>query len=184
MLKIIPELTKRQLFENETIDRWKSYGLSPKLNIPIPKGKRYIDIGCGSHAWEKVKQEFWALDCVKKELPVRFIEECFPHTTLPDSYFDVVFCIDLIAELPKNLYRLAMSELSRILKPEGKLVISTELDLRTKEPARYFCDLIRCEFEIVESFPKYRFFWEKLLFPQKCYHLTLITKKKELLRFD
>lgn len=180
MLKLAPELTQRQQFEQDTFGKWKDYVPVFPKDIPIPKGERYIDIGCGSHLWDQIEKEFWALDIVPKNLGVKFVQECFPYTSLPDGYFDVVFCIDLIAELPENLYRLALSELARILKPDGKLVISSEMDRKTRGASSYFCSLVRTEFMIKEEYPKYRNFLERLLFRDSCSHLIVVADKKRL----
>lgn len=180
MLKLAPELTKRQQFELETFERWKEYEPNYPTNIPVPEGEKYVDIGAGSNLWDQIDKEFWVLDCVPKNVGTKFVQEFFPYTTLPDSYFDVAFCIDLIAELPESLYRLALSELSRILKPDGVLVISTELDTKTRGASGYFCALVETEFKIQEEHPKYRNFLKKLLFRDSCQHLTLVAEKKRV----
>ena len=181
MLKLAPELTERQQFEQETYRKWKDYVFQPRKKLPILEGERYVDIGCGSGLWNQVDGEFWALDVVPKELGVKFVQECFPYTSLPDDYFDVVYCIDLIAELPENLYRLALSELARIMKREGKLVVSSEMDTKTNEACRYFRSLVRTEFVIEKEEASYLPFRKLLFGDAACTHLTLVASKKSLI---
>ncbi len=76
--------------------------------------------------------------------------DAMPRSSLPDDHYDVVVCTDLIAELQPRDYRLLISELYRILKPEGHLICSTPLDFRTDGALEHFAALLETEFEVTE----------------------------------
>ncbi len=84
------------------------------------------------------------------ESNVTLIREALPMTTLPDGAYDIAVCTDVVAELHSNDQRLLMSELYRILKPEGRLVMSTSLDYRTDGALERFAQLVDTEFEVLE----------------------------------
>ncbi|SHE37821.1 Methyltransferase domain-containing protein [Mariniphaga anaerophila] len=74
--------------------------------------------------------EFWTLDKhyisinYKKYSNTRFIKNKVPPlTNIPDNYFDFVICFQVIEHIKDAEFML--SEISRVLKSTGKLIIST-----------------------------------------------------------
>ncbi len=71
-----------------------------------------------------------------------------PYTPLPDDEFSLVLACDLIAELPKEEHRLFVSEIARILHPDGKTLISTPLDIYTEDPLPKLLSLLSTDLKI------------------------------------
>ena len=114
---------------------------------------------------------------IEKRLPCPFTRQCFPFTSFEDGHFDAIYCIDLIAELPEELHRLALSELARLLTLDGKLVISSELENGAKQR---FESLVQTEFVIEKRICSYENYFYKLFCKERCNHLILVAKKKRL----
>lgn len=73
-----------------------------------------------------------------------------PNTTFEDSFYDLVICTDVIAELHPHEHRLAISELSRIMKPKAIILCSTSLDIDSEDAYDQFKKLMYTEFSIIE----------------------------------
>lgn len=71
-----------------------------------------------------------------------------PFLTLEEGVYDVVLAANLIAEVPEPLRRLALSQLSVLLKPSGTAVISTPLDMKAEDALPRFLGLIQTEFTL------------------------------------
>lgn len=127
------------------------------------KDKMVCDIGCGTGIFAKRLRDggaqVVAVDIAENALKhvrqgdcehIETRQDAMPMTNLPDNGFDVMVCMDLIAELPKDDYRLFFSELARILKPTGYVVCSTPIDIDTEEGVHLFLDLVQTEFDVVD----------------------------------
>ncbi|MFV0340799.1 MAG: class I SAM-dependent methyltransferase, partial [Parachlamydiaceae bacterium] len=69
------------------------------------------------------------------ELPERQkIQAYVPYTPLPDHHYDLVIAYDLIASIPDSEQRLFFSELSRLAKDNGTILVSTNLDINSENP--------------------------------------------------
>jgi SAM-dependent methyltransferase len=77
---------------------------------------------------------------------------------LQDEAYDAITCLELIAYLPKDEYRLLFSELARLIKPEGTLICSTPIDVDSEDALQRFASLAESEFVIEE----WLFSWHKL----------------------
>lgn len=131
--------------------------------LPL-KGMRSVDLGCGYGLLSVKMRDAGAelVDAVDvasnalKQLEthdmtgIRPFQDYVPYTHLEDNGYDLVVCTELIAELPPNEYRLFFSELSRLVKPTGKVVCSTPLDIYSEDPLEKFCFLAETEL-ILES---------------------------------
>ncbi len=84
------------------------------------------------------------------ECGAALIRDTFPMTALRDDVYDLAICTDLIAELAGHDQRLLLSELYRILKPEGRVVLSTPLDHQTDGALEKFAQLVDTEFEVID----------------------------------
>ena len=125
------------------------------------EGCRIADLGCGSGVIATLLAnkggEITAVDAVKESLasivhPQITPKQAFlPYLTFPDAHFDGVVFTDVIAEMESHLYRLTFSELSRLLKGEGWLLCSTQLDLHSYDAFQRWIHLIETEFEIVDA---------------------------------
>jgi 2-polyprenyl-3-methyl-5-hydroxy-6-metoxy-1,4-benzoquinol methylase len=124
-------------------------------------GKLAADLGCGSgvlstklrDAGAKVHAIDIATNALKNllnEHDIEAIQDYLPTTSLPDNQYDLVICTNVIGYLDPKQHRLLLSELTRLVKPEGYVVCSTAVDINTESPARIFGNLVRTELQIDE----------------------------------
>ena len=119
---------------------WRDLGFVKDLMKP---GDRVLDFGCGNGRLAGFLQnnygEYVGVDVSQKliniardnnrELSsrVKFLKINSKHSKLPfeDNYFDVIFSIAVFHHFPTKEYRLkAAKELHRVLKPNGKIIVS------------------------------------------------------------
>jgi 2-polyprenyl-3-methyl-5-hydroxy-6-metoxy-1,4-benzoquinol methylase len=123
--------------------------------------KRAVDLGCAAGDLTRVIRDLGAkvdaVDAATLALQhlknhdmtnITPIHDCLPSTHLPDDAYDLVVCTEVIGYLFPSDYRLGISELSRIIKSDGLLICSSELDINTTDPVENFALLAETEFEI------------------------------------
>lgn len=155
---------KRNCFERERIDR--TYQLIAN-HIEL-SGKKAVDFGCGNGTLAKrlrdAQAEVVAVDIAEnalKELRKEKAENietkryALPITPLVDDTYDLVVCADVIAEIPSQDHRLALSELSRTVKRDGWVVTSTAIDIYSEDALEQFVALNETELQIVDSASSY-----------------------------
>lgn len=76
---------------------------------------------------------------------VQLIRGVIPHAPLADQNYDLVICTELIATLHPHDQRLLISELYRITKPNGHIVLSTALDINSDGALEQLAKLIDTE---------------------------------------
>ncbi len=125
------------------------------LAIENYKNKRILDIGCSYGWFEKFNarqsKKIIAIDINKKDLDIakKEVKEKnvkFGHGSVLDlkkfkeNYFDIAVMFDVIEHLPKNTEETALQAIKRVLKKNGRLVISTPAKnlFRFLDPAWYF----------------------------------------------
>lgn len=183
--------TRRQVYEDEVRKVWENiplekidptHSMNSLLRIERTltlleghikiEGSEVADLGCGTGHLASLLAakggEITAVDVVQRIHPTfTFVRACLPYLSLSDSSFDGVVLTDVIAEIEPHLYRLTLSELARILKKEGWLICSTQLDIHSHDAQERFVDLIKTEFEIFDSKKSYH---------RLHYHLTCWVK--------
>ena len=148
----------RNSLERERIERtWRI--IQRWIN---PRGKLVVDLGCGSgtlaYRLRDAGAHVTALDasanalkCLQSDTTnIRTLVDCLPITSLQDSAYDLAICTDVIAELPPPEQRLLISEMYRIIKPDGLAICSTALDIDTDYATESFLSLAKTEFEIID----------------------------------
>lgn len=131
----------------------------------IPKS-RILDIGAGLVKYKKFFQ-----DCVYKTQDFKqygdidFVSDITEIPVLENS-FDVIICTEVLEHVP--MPNLAIKEFSRILKPGGKLYITSPLSSMIHQAPHhfysgfskfwYFKFLNDCGFKNIDISPKKRFF--------------------------
>ncbi len=121
-----------------------AYFFNRRLEIVFDSLNKYdratiLDVGCGpgmmaEYAIEK-GFDFFGIDISEK-----MIEECinnFGNTNsthfsigklqkleFPDAFFDVVLCMGALEYIPRDEIEEALAEMIRVLKPNGKIIIS------------------------------------------------------------
>lgn len=128
--------------------------------IPLNKKGKAIDLGCGFGLLSSylVDQGFKvdALDISQnalrqiKDERIHLIKAALPYTKLEDEEYDLVVAADVIAEIVKEERRMAISEMERVLKGDGKLIISTPIDIDAEDALIRFLSLVETEFDIEE----------------------------------
>lgn len=145
-----------------------------RLLEEIPECKTAIDLGCG---WGDVVRklsgkgvEVTGLDIASnalKRLPgFKVIKGTLPFKTVEEK-FDVVIAANLIAEIPDNERRLAVSEMAELLAKGGKAVISTPIDVDSEDGLVRFISLIETEFDIEDLRFSYFFLAQKFPFVKR-----------------
>lgn len=101
-----------------------------------------------------------------------------PYTKLDDNAYSLVLAADLIANLPESEHRLLISELARLIKPDGTLIISTPIDIDSEDAASRFLSLVHTEFDIEEIIPSHHALWIRLW---KWHFLRPLLNQKKIL---
>lgn len=139
------------------------------------QGLSVLDIGCGDGFFARFLRDHGAhvtaIDGAHNALRcfeslgaegIIFHQDVFPDLRLPDQAFDLILAFDLLAELDGKDYRLAMSELSRLIKPQGKILVATPLDPDTADPLLYLQKLMETEFVLEKITCCHDFYSRKL----------------------
>jgi 2-polyprenyl-3-methyl-5-hydroxy-6-metoxy-1,4-benzoquinol methylase len=87
------------------------------------------------------------------------IQDAMPITSLEDNHYDFVVCMEVIADLPKEDHRLFFSELNRLIKPTGRVLFSTGIDIYTGGGLENLLELMQTEFDIEASIYSYHRFY-------------------------
>lgn len=153
----------RNCFERERIERiWTLLA-----EVPLHH-KQAVDIGCGagilSLRLRDAEAHVTAVDIAENALKrmhgeefrqITLKQDAMPTTSLPDQAYDIIVCTELIAELPREDYRLFFAELARLIKPDGYLICSSAIDIHSDEGVQRLLDLAHTEFDIIQSKTSY-----------------------------
>ena len=138
-----------------TIERRISGRHKACLEMEKFEDKKVLDIGC-SYGWfekfaSKKTNEIVAVDLCEegleiarknvKEKNVKFEKgSALDLKKYPENYFDVAVMFDVIEHIPKNTEKKALEEIKRVLKKNGKLLLSTPANNFSNffDPAWYF----------------------------------------------
>ncbi len=161
----------KNIQERKRLDRT----LSLIRGIIDPKGKRIVDLGCGSGFFSRMMRDAGgvvdAVDISQNALKQLSTHDCtgitvkheyMPKTLLEDNTYDIVIGTDLIAHLDESDFRIFFSELARIVKAEGYVVSSTPIDIHSENALQRFADLASTELDIVEWRFSYHYLYIKL----------------------
>lgn len=94
---------------------------------------------------------------------IQLKQDSMPATQLADHAYQLVICTELIAEIPKEDYRLFFAELARLIHPNGRLVCSTPIDIDSVGGVERFQELAQSEFDIIEDVTSYHTLSLKLI---------------------
>lgn len=128
--------------------------LAFKLDHSFYEGKRILDVGCGPRGslnWADMASERVGLDPLADEYRREFGVDAHPMTYVnapaeripfDDASFDVVTTLNSLDHVDD--VRAAASEMSRVLRPGGTLLILTEVnhDKRPTEPQDFSFDVL------------------------------------------
>lgn len=152
----------RNIKEKERIKRTISF-LNKHLST---EGMKVADLGCGMGVLSKAIRDQGAsvdaVDVAKQPLNllndqdrISTVQSCVPNTLLADSHYDLVVCTELIGELPTREHRLFFNELARLVKREGKILFSTEVDIYSDDALHTLIGILQTELEIIDYQPSY-----------------------------
>lgn len=135
--------------------------LNQETTIGKLKEKKVADLGCGAGILSRKMRDAGAnvdaVDVASQALQrlksgdmhnITAIQDCLPSTALNDQTYDLVVCTELIGYLKAADYRMLMAELARLVKSEGVVACSTELDINTNDPLERFVALTETEFTV------------------------------------
>jgi 2-polyprenyl-3-methyl-5-hydroxy-6-metoxy-1,4-benzoquinol methylase len=147
----------RNCMERDRIERTMTL-IQTTLSL---SGKLVADLGCGSGVLTRKTRDAGAkvdaLDISVNALKIlrehrmdniEAIQDYVPMTTLKDDSYDLVVSTELIAWLPEDEYRLYFSELARLVKLDGHVVCSTQIDINSDDALQRFANLAETEFKI------------------------------------
>lgn len=121
--------------------------------------QRTVDLasGFGLHA-KLLHERGFHVDAVDIALPAlnrldflpeeQRIQAYIPYTPLPDSHYDLVLALDLLAHIPQDEQRLCISEIARLTSSTGTILLSTDLDIYTDDALSKFLYLVGTEVHI------------------------------------
>ena len=139
------------------------------------KDKKVVDVGAGVGAISRLMRDagahVTAIDLSSNALKIfekhgsdniQLVKDGLPTTKFEDDSFDVVVCADVIADVHPEDRRLAMAELSRIVKKDGWVICSTGIDIHSEDALERFEGLFQTEFMIKKSFESYNAYYIRL----------------------
>lgn len=90
------------------------------------KGKKILDLGCGEGVLvDKFREQNYDIIGIDLNYESEFIlKRDIINTGFEENSFDVVLCLDVLEHLAFDEQEMALGEIKRILKPDGKLVIT------------------------------------------------------------
>lgn len=154
----------RNCMERERLDRTEQF-ITKHIDLV---NKQTADIGSGAGVFSRRLRDLGAqveaIDIAENALKlfekngsegIKLKQDAMPDTSLPDHFYDLIVCTELIAEIPKEDYRLFFAELSRLIKGEGHLVCSSSIDIDTDGGVEKLAGLAQTEFEILDDESSY-----------------------------
>jgi len=102
---------------------------------------KLIDVGCGDAPYRRIIEPnlecYHTLDVEKRTSKLDFISDILDMNAVSDCQYDTVLCLEVLEHVSDPFK--AMKEISRILKPGGKLILSVPHISRIHEaPHDYF----------------------------------------------
>lgn len=175
----------RNAMERTRLERMMDL-ITKNLNLT---GKKAVDLGCGSGIFSRrlhilgavvdaVDIAPYALERLeeKDSADIIPIHDYVPRTRLADDSYDLVVAAELIAYLHPDEHRLFMSELARIVKPNGYVLCSTPLDINSDDALARFDALSSTEFMISDWVTAHHKYWIRLhdfaAFPERVYRAS------------
>lgn len=145
----------KSIMERVRVERLMSFAME-HLNI---NGAKVADLGCGYGVISKKFRDLGAhvdavdiskaaLAHVNEEQGIRAIQSLIPHTHLDENDYDLVVCTGLIGHIQKREHRLLINELARLVKKEGTILFSTQIDIYSEDALERLISLLRTELEI------------------------------------
>jgi ubiquinone/menaquinone biosynthesis C-methylase UbiE len=161
------QFTGERVVEGKTPDRiWVDHVARYEFAANYVKGKTVLDIACGTGYGSKIlieknAEKVFGIDLSKESIDfaaenytgdgLKFMVGDIYEIDFPDNYFDIIVSFETIEHVNDN--QKAFSELSRVLNPEGKLIISSP-NRKLTSPGRSINDLPNNAFHEIEYTPK------------------------------
>jgi alkylated DNA repair protein alkB family protein 8 len=160
----------------------------------LTEKEKILDLGCGNGRWYKIfkekKVEYIGVDNSEKLIEIakkNFSEGNFilaEAISLPfeNNFFDKVYCIALLHQIPSDFFRKkVLLEIKRVLKPEGKLILTVWKIFRLKEK------LLLLKYTILKLLGRSKLDWRDVFIPWgkktlRYYHCFSEKELKKLLK--
>lgn len=134
------ESNRRELDRRPNIRRWASpaiRGLDDLLRAAVARHASgdVLDVGCGSMPYRsavlEVAESYDGLDVEKRHEDVRFVASATDMSPVPTDAYATVLCAEVLEHVPDP--DRAMSEIARVLQPNGRLIMSVPFLARLHE---------------------------------------------------
>lgn len=110
--------------------------LDPALELLGDRRLKILDFGCGeSGVWKELRRrghDSWGVDIVapRRRNPCRLTGDIM-ELDLPEEEFDLIYSFQVFEHIPEPLP--VVRELLRILKPDGLLLVHTDMEVGERE---------------------------------------------------
>ncbi len=119
-----------------------------------------LDIGCGFAPFTKTIEEKTShitladISAGALQRAPDAQEKCkaaLPQTNFEDQSFDLILCTELLPYLHSKDLRMSISELCRLLKPSGTLILSSNIDIYSDDALDRLKKMVETEFKIHDT---------------------------------
>ena|ERR1700741_3776594 len=188
---------------NQLIDNLQFRALLRALALAaVPRGARFLDVGCGTGRWVRRYEEF-GFSVVGVDATIGMLRMARARDTrtpltaglaqsLPfsDAVFDCLSDITVVQHIPYELQPTALREMVRVLKPGGRMIlmevicgkephIGNDSHVFPREPRDWISGVEHCGVSLID------WFGQEFLLPDRLYvHLaqTLFGRKSNLVQ--
>lgn len=104
-------------------------------NAALRLNSRVLDVGCGASILpvylDRLGHRVVACDIdldwdLVGQTPIPYVKADLTNLPFESAQFEAVFCISVIEHLPRDQMNAALSELQRVLRPGGRLLLTTD----------------------------------------------------------
>ena len=91
----------------------------------------------------------WGKPSRSKKYSVIYYPYSAEDIRFPDNYFDRVFCLSTMEHIPREYWRQCMKEFERVLKADGRLIITLDMSAPNANDRQYLELVNSCSLQLV-----------------------------------
>ena len=165
--------------------------------FPVQEGMSVLDVGCGTGThlgiYKKAGCEVFGIDSSSAMLDIaqaklgERAELCLGDASqmpFPDESFDLILVIFVLHEMPAPIRSLVISEIKRVMRKSGRLLIMDYHPGSTRFPKGWFYKIVSIVFEILaggEHYKNYREFMANRGLPPLIVENRFLVDKKRII---